>query len=454
MKYRKMEKKMTHVFKKALAAVAIATACGNAIAGDAVVSSQVYSLEGVSSVTTDQTSNSISYQLKAAYAVGDKVTFAFTAGALVDSTTFPASLSVAADTTSGSEKAGMALGLLNSSADSVTYRVTSLEQPTGFTDKTTIGQTITLGAVTLKASAVAAGTTSVTVSSETQSGDVLDNASSTGQSRTAQLTETKSQFGALDSAGTFDAVIDVAQDRKGFVAGTNDDASFTISTIDTTDWLAVVPVEKTTVNLSADLAGFNLGTIGNVTTGAASAVTYDDAAKTVSIVYSSHVTNDTITITPPVGADAIVLGAQEFDLAANYTYSTNKTKELGSKPAGEWTLNGAMVNVPYMPYGTSISQIIYITNEGSLDADVNVIAFDEDGNNYDLGVVASVSANSVLSIAGEIKSGLEAEGYDMHGKVSLTITVNAQDSDISVYSAYNVGGSDRGTVANSQYKGK
>ena len=439
-----MEIQMKTIFKTALVAAAIATACGSAYAGDTIVATQTHSLEAVSSITTDQTSASISYLTAAAYTDGDKVTFTFTAGA-VTGTTFPAQLNVAA--VAGT--AGMALGLLNSSDDSVTYRVTSVNQFGSETGKTTLGSTIVLGAVTLKAAAVAAGDVLVTVSSATIAGDVLDSGSSVGQSRTAQLTEVKSQFGAVSVSTAFDGVVDVAADRKALVGASSDSATFNISQVDTTGWITVAAVNATTVTLNADLAGMTSSAISSNGT-----AVYNDTAKQVTISYASQVTTDTVTITPATGTSAVVLNAQDFDLAANYTYATTKTALLGSRAAGEWTLNGAMVNVPYMPYGPSVSQILYITNTGSLDADVNVTAFDDTGTAYDLGLLTVSKAGAVTGLAKEVKDALEAKGFDMSGKVSLTITVNAQDKDITVYSAYNVGGADRGNVVNSQYKGK
>ena len=441
---------MKTIFKTALVAAAIATACGSAYAGDTTVTTQTHSLEAVSAITTDQTSASISYVTRAAYAQGDKVTFAFTPGAVKSTGAFPSQLNVAAIT----GRAGMALGLLNSDADTVTYRVTSVNQFGSETGNTTLGSTIVLGTAVLKAASVAAGDVTVTVSSETSGKDVLDSGSSTGNSRTAKLTQVKTQFGALTVSTALDGVIDVAADRKAFVGATNDSVTYSISQIDTTGWITVAAVNSTEVKLSADLAGFDLAkAVGSVSAGSAGVVTYSDTAKMVTIKYPSHVTTDTVTITPPTATKAVVLNAQDMSLAGTYTHSTDKVVSVGSKAAGSWTLNGAMVNVPYMPYADSITQIIYVTNTGSLDAAVNVTAFDEAGTAYDLGQVAVAKEGSVTKLAGTIKDALAVEGFTS-GKLSLTITVNAQDKDISVYSAYNVGGTDRGNVLNSQYKGK
>jgi hypothetical protein len=445
-----LEITMKNIFKSTLIAAAVATVCSTAYAGNTEVTTQTYSQEGVSAVTTAQTTASISYLTKAAYAVGDKVTFTFTTGSLDTTNAFPSQIAVAADATVGSEKAGMALGLLNETATSVTYRVTSLTQPGVFTDKTTLGQTITLGAVKLKATAVAAGDTTVTVDSQTSAGDTLDSSSDTGKSRTGKMTQVKTQYGAIKVASTamLDGTIDVAAGRKALLTA-NDAMSFTVSNPVTTGWLNLVTTTGTVVVMDGDLAGF---ANTNVATGLTSTVKYDDSKKQTTITYAgTEVTTDTITITPPTGTKAVILTAQDFKVTGTYTYGTASTAALGSAAAGTWNLNGAVVNVPYMPYGPNISQIIYVTNTGSLDGDVSVTAFDEAGTTYDLGVVTSAKAGTVTKLASVINTALEAQGFKS-GKLSMTITVNAQDKDITVQAAYNVGGADRGSVMTSQYK--
>jgi len=445
---------MSNFFKTTLVAAAIAGMSSVANAGDTSVKEQIHSLQGLIGVTAAQTSEPISYETKAAYAVGDKVTFTFTTGLLPTAQTFPPQLNVAAI----SGRAGMALGLLDSTATSVTYRVTSVNQHGTETGKTTLGSTIALGTVSMAAAAVAAGTTTVTVASITSSGDALDSGSSAGKSRTGVLTQVKSQYGVVKvaTAAGFDGVVDVAASRKALTT-TNDMVTFTVSSPATTGWLNLATTNKTSMTLSADLAGFDLTKgVGSVATGSTSTVTYDDTKKEVSIAYgtSVEITTDTITIAPPVNANAVVLSAQDFTLAGQYAYSsaaaTAGVASLGTAAAGEWTLNGAVVNVPYMPYSPSISQILYVTNAGSLTADISVTAFDDAGTSYDLGVIAQANKKSVTKIARQVKDGLNAAGFTS-GKVSLTITVNAQDKEITVYSAYNVG-SDRGMVNNSQYK--
>jgi len=438
---------MKNIFKSTLIAASVAAVCSTAYAGNTEVAKQTYSLEGVGAVTTAQTSTAISYVTKAAYAQGDKVTFTFTTGAIDATNSFPAQLNVAAI----AGRAGMALGLLNETADTVTYRVTSVNQFTGETGKTTLGSTIVLGAVKLKAASVAAGDTWVTVNSVTTSGDILDSSSDAGKSRTATMTEVKTQYGSLSiaSSAEFNGVIDVAAGRKALTSA-NDSTTFVISNPVTTGWVGVVSTTGTVVTMDADLAGASK-TANVVSTGLTSTRAYDDSKKMVTITYAgSEVTTDTITVTPLTGSSAVVLSAQDFKVSGAYNYGTASSASVGSDSAGSWTLNGAVVNVPYMPYGNGIGQIIYVTNNGSLDGDVAVTAFDEAGNDYDLGVVASAKAGQVTKITTLIHDALVAQGFTS-GKLSMTITVNAQNKDVTVHAAYTVYG-DHADVFTSQYK--
>ena len=142
------------------------------------------------------------------------------------------------------------------------------------------------------------------------------------------------------------------------------------------------------------------------------------------------------------------LSPQSFGAEYEFSYGTDDSTVIPFA-AGRWTINGALVFVPYMPYGDSITQIVYIANRGGQDGTISVRAFDEAGERYDFGV-GVVQAGTVRKLAQELLDGLTLGGFTAPGKVAFEITVTAPDKDIDVYSAYNVGGSDRGTVVNSQ----
>lgn len=124
--------------------------------------------------------------------------------------------------------------------------------------------------------------------------------------------------------------------------------------------------------------------------------------------------------------------------------SNSATTTLNWDP-GVWTINGAQVYIQYMPYADGISRIVYVANSGVINADgtVDVIA-NGSTTTCDLGAVAS---KTVTQLSAVIDACVAGAGISS-GRVALLLTFTAPDVDIEVYSAYNVGGSDRGTVVN------
>ncbi|MGQ4276498.1 hypothetical protein ACQ5ES_05575 [Pseudidiomarina sp. E22-M8] len=150
--------------------------------------------------------------------------------------------------------------------------------------------------------------------------------------------------------------------------------------------------------------------------------------------------------------------------------------DLSALFAGEWTVNGSVTHIPYMPYSaqsasgevTPISQIIYVTNKlrdpgfddviGStdpapgnpnVDRIIWVDAMAEDGTMYGPYTLNALANSGVTAIAGEIREALFVDGaLATSGKFSLTVNVADYPTNISIYSAYNVNGSDRGWVQN------
>jgi hypothetical protein len=452
---------MKKLIKTTLLAAAIAVAGGNAVAGTLAVTLQTHSTEGIEGLTTKQTSESISYTLGAAYAVGDTITFTFN-GDVISSTEFASQINVAAvDSATASEAiAGLALGLLNTDETTVSYRVTTVTQPddtpgdggTEYTDRTTLGATATMGSISYTAASLTDGDLNMKVSSNTSNGGSLDS------DATGTLATKKTQFGSAAMSTVFDNVIDVSTARKTFVGVTTDTMSWMITNPDTSGYLNLATINTdsgTTVTVTGGTGKLSGLATANFSVAGSGAVTYTEASDQIAIVYSGDVTSDTLTFTAPVDSDAAVLNTQSFSATVVYNYTTAAgaaaTKTVGSNlSAGAWTLNGAVVVVPYMPYSSNASQILYLTNTGTQTGDILVTAFDIDGNDYDLGVVASSEGGKLIKIATLIKTALEAKGFSA-GKLTLTITVEVPKDDIIVYASYNVGGSDRGFVNTSQF---
>lgn len=469
---------MKQLFKTTLLAGAVAAMCGTANAGTLSVVKQTHSKEGLAGVTDAQKANStvISYKLAAAYREGDKLTFKFSGGLPADATTsFPTVINMP-PVNSDKEAdaiAGLTLGLLNSTADSVTYRVTKLTLPQNvaktqeYQNGSTLGAVLKLGTnltstpqigvpYLVKALTGDSSSISVTVTSETSVGDVLDNAGT----RTAVIAEAKSQFGTAKIGPKFDATIDVASMRKAFVGVTSDSMGWSVSNPDTTGWLNMASVNAskgTVVTLLGEagkmtgLKAANWSTVGGTRN-------FTETDSKLVVDYNGMVTNDVITFTPTTGDKAVVLETQSFSSKIEYNY-TSAYSQAGIQvvgaglPAGEWTLNGATVNIPYMPYGPSASQIIYVTNAGGQTGDISVTAFDDKGVPYDLGVLdIKAGATRVTKIGPEINRKLQEKGFN-GTKASITITVNAPEADITVYASYNIGSADRGYINTDQYKG-
>jgi len=142
-----------------------------------------------------------------------------------------------------------------------------------------------------------------------------------------------------------------------------------------------------------------------------------------------------------------ILSPADWAGKVRWTYSLGSVsgaKELTWDP-GVWTINGAQVYIQYMPYGTGISRIVYAANSGVINADgtVDVIA---NGSTTTCAIPA-VAAKTVTLLSALVDACVAGAGIT-NGRVALLMTFTAPDVDIEVYSAYNVGGNDRGTVVN------
>jgi len=106
-----------------------------------------------------------------------------------------------------------------------------------------------------------------------------------------------------------------------------------------------------------------------------------------------------------------------------------------SSTAVRWTTNGYTARIPYMPYGTGITRIIYIANNTGANATVGLTATNESGascaaSNFP---TVSVPAYGQASLATSADAGITAcFGAGYSGKVSFAIasTLLAQQADV------------------------
>jgi hypothetical protein len=292
---------------------------------------------------------------------------------------------------------------------------------------------------------VLAADVTVTVSSQSSAGDILDSAGTLA----ATIAEAKTQFGtAVVVTPQFDNVIDVNSGRQAFTTGSSDTLTWSVTTPDTTGWLNLASVNNSVVTLLGEagkMTGLNPGDFSS-TVGALLFV-QGEAKLTVSL--AGQVNSGTITFTLPTGGAAVVLEPQGFTLGLvhNYTAASGVygSKTIATGLAGGWELNAATGIISYMPYGSSASQIMYVTNIGTQNGDITVVAVDDQGELFDLGVIGIANAGTVTKVSTLIKTALIDAGFG-GDKVAIKITVNAPAADISIYASYVIGSSDRGYV--------
>lgn len=145
-----------------------------------------------------------------------------------------------------------------------------------------------------------------------------------------------------------------------------------------------------------------------------------------------------------------VLAATDYVGDIEWTYGLTASPATIGKTAlawdpGAWTINGAQVYIQYMPYGTGLSRIIYAANDGVLNPEVTA-DITANGSTFSC-ALGTAPAKTVTNLSGVIDTCVAAKGITT-GKVAILLTFIAPDQDIEVYSAYNAGGTDRGTVVN------
>jgi hypothetical protein len=151
--------------------------------------------------------------------------------------------------------------------------------------------------------------------------------------------------------------------------------------------------------------------------------------------------------------------------AANSTYSlafATGAAETGSDlDAGNWGASGAVIFVPYMPIGGSISNVLYFTNNSSSTGNALMTVRGEAGGSTACTTTATKAlvSNGVTNLSTEFASliaACQAAGrIATTDKVFITISSTVPVANSEVYSGFTVGGTSRVAVVNSSsgYKG-
>jgi len=166
-----------------------------------------------------------------------------------------------------------------------------------------------------------------------------------------------------------------------------------------------------------------------------------------------------LTLSKASSSTGLAIQQGSFSVAPTFTVSNaaTATQAIGALAAGSFDINGAVVNIPYMPYGNSgtsaITQAYYITNTSTTAGTVTGTARNEAGVLCNLGSLGVAAAQSVTNLSSTINAGV-ASCYGTAGvvkdgtRVYIDLVANAAQGNILVNASYNVGGNSRVQVVN------
>lgn len=454
------------MFKKTLLATALSVAALNASAAVVVITGTNVSQEGAAGQASIAVPSAV-VTLGSEYTVNDTVTFTISAAEFDTTNSVPAL--TYADASGGDGSGTMTLGLLNTTATTVTFRITDLAVVTG--DAITTGDTLTLsGMVMTTATALdATGDISVAYSALTNNNQVLDSSGT--------LTDVAQTIVAQFSASTTksaNGIIDVNNDRYQFTAG---DDTTTTDVITVTTASAAVATHAAIYDGSVEVlsGSFNwMDDDADGTVEAAELTTHftplgltDDtftkainaAGDEITVTWTDGGGNDaeahqyTFTAVP---GDEVVLPTQTITVTNTTDYTTAAaaaaTKAVQTAAAaGSWTLNGKVATINYMPFGDNTQVIMRATNTGVQTGDVTVRYMLEGVDTSWNTVSGSITslAPGVTNIADLVMNAIKADAGVSKGKLAIEITANVPTGDATVYASYKVvSESDRGFVGN------
>jgi hypothetical protein len=289
---------------------------------------------------------------------------------------------------------------------------------------------------------------------------------------TATTLATKRAQFALASTGNFNGIVDYRSGKGLSFTDALTDSLVVSYTNRNTDTLAV-PTDRLTLAVVADsgLSFLNNSANTTCTSGSLSAAGLVGAANTFTAVASSSSSCSTINVTVTNGtailtdnitltvgktaASTTRISPQSFTLSSaavrNSTSSASIALTDTSAGIGSWTQNASRITVPYIPYGTGSSRVLYITNRGDVSG---AVTFDliADGTGLActaVGTAAAVTASAakVTVISSQFDAAVrECYGSSFTGKVAAIVNVAAPAQDVELFSMYNSGGTSASRV--------
>jgi len=262
---------------------------------------------------------------------------------------------------------------------------------------------------------------------------------------TETLAETADQFSVEVGAGLSET-IEVSEARLEFAAAaTTDDLTLTVSEGANGTALSLATPTTVTYTVSAD-RGFgyldtdadgekDLDVTATSTVGADDtfAVTFAADDSTFSVVQTVVGTLDTDpTITIPGGDGETIINRDSFAVDStvfSYTPLSGAAATFAGATglnAGEWTINGgSIVTIAGLPFGTSFSQYVTISNITGTAGVAELVAF-VDGVSSTHTLTTAIAANGVTNLTTEIKALAKTQGWTT-SNVSFEIVVTVED---------------------------
>jgi hypothetical protein len=446
-------------------AAAVAVACGAAYAAVPTATLTTFSAEGnATAPATAVFAATVTVTLGSDYIANDTVELGLTGASFITGTS-TLGTSYNGPVTCGSAGNTATLGFLSRSATTANYRVTGVA---GTQNNAVCSFSLPVSRNTM---ATAGATQTVSWTAKTaQSGLVFDAAS-----RVATIGSVTTQFTSPSSVTRLNGVVDVDSGRYQFetddgsdLTGSEDSLTFSLQNASTLNGAADLTSVVAVIN-----GDFSFVDGGNTSAGCQAADLTSGHGRVVAtngtVSINSDCTKLTFTATAAqvaAGAAKITLGVssasttpttgglldapQSFTVdAMTYSYAGASAGTTGSSSvafsstgsAGSWTLNGSVSKIAYMPYGTGISRIVYITNRSTQSGGVSATAFNDAGVECEIDNVATATKGSVTNLSAGLDAGVAAcYGASFNGKVAFEITANIPGDKAEVYSAYNVNG--------------
>jgi len=480
------------VTKYAAVASAVALACGAAIGSASSIdngATKLYSTRNAN-LSAASTAGTVfpadaSITLSANYAANDTIAISISRAEFQTTTATGTPTLVCAATGSAST---LLAGFVSKTASTLTFRVTG---GTGL-DKSGFSCVAAAAGMSLARSSMTStsstGITLALASSMAGTGTSFDTfLGPAGDGLAANFGRTYDQFTAVVTAGSgFSGTVSVATNRLGWGSTTTsrslivslestntggtgfvtnamgaglvtDDASntFTINVYNATvggpamfAWLdddqnGCTADDLTVGPGSASASGGTLSISANCAT-----LTITGAA---SLGNTTPKKNVTLTLSKASVSAGLPIQFGRFEVASSFASSvTNAVTQAGlTNDGGTFAINGALINIPYLPYGNSgttpITRAIYATNTSTSAGVVTGTARNEAGVVCNMGTLGTLAASSVTNLSTAIDSAI-ATCYGTGGvvkdgtRVYIDLVSNTAQASTIINATYNVGG--------------